>query len=270
LGKCTWPPNIPAILDIKAKVSAADTTTDYLNSKIAVAGGLTKTILNPGANEQLQISAPAAADIYVKATAADTTASYLDSKLAVSGEFTKSILLPAGNEQVKISSTYKTRFLPISDTSWRVYGGTVPFFGDANFGSNKVYRVINFPTQTGGNHASAMTSILMPENWDQSNILLRLYYNRQTYDANNFDFDFQICGIGNNEALNPAGVVSVTKLFNTSHTNADRLYLSTEWSFPVQIAQPQGGLIIVKFERGADSAAGQLCLYGVRVRYGVV
>ena len=48
---------VPADQDIKAKVSAADTTTDYLDSKVAVAGGLTKSILNPGVNEQLQISA---------------------------------------------------------------------------------------------------------------------------------------------------------------------------------------------------------------------
>lgn len=42
--------------DVLVAVSAADTTPDYLNPKIAVAGGLTKAIINPGANEQLQIT----------------------------------------------------------------------------------------------------------------------------------------------------------------------------------------------------------------------
>jgi hypothetical protein len=45
--------------DIKAKVSANDTTTDYLNSKIVAGTGISKTILNPGANETLEIAATA-------------------------------------------------------------------------------------------------------------------------------------------------------------------------------------------------------------------
>jgi hypothetical protein len=54
MGRCSWPSGGTS-LDIKAKVSAADTTTDYLDSKIVVGAGLTKTILNPGANEQIQL-----------------------------------------------------------------------------------------------------------------------------------------------------------------------------------------------------------------------
>lgn len=46
-------------LDEKAKVSATDTTTDYLNSKIVAGTGISKAILNPGANETLEISATA-------------------------------------------------------------------------------------------------------------------------------------------------------------------------------------------------------------------
>ena len=37
-------------------IDAADTTPDYLNPKLVVTGGLTKTILNVAGNEQLQIS----------------------------------------------------------------------------------------------------------------------------------------------------------------------------------------------------------------------
>ena len=42
-------------IDINAKVSANDTTSGYLNSKIAVGDYLKKTILNPAGNEQLEL-----------------------------------------------------------------------------------------------------------------------------------------------------------------------------------------------------------------------
>jgi hypothetical protein len=40
--------------DDKIRISAADNINDYLNPKIAAGTGITKTILNPGANEQLE------------------------------------------------------------------------------------------------------------------------------------------------------------------------------------------------------------------------
>ena len=46
--------------DQNVKVSASDTSASVLNSKIAVAGGLTKTITNPGSNETLTLTAQAA------------------------------------------------------------------------------------------------------------------------------------------------------------------------------------------------------------------
>lgn len=42
------------------KITASDTTAGYLNSKLAVSTGIQKTTLNPGANEQLQISVTSA------------------------------------------------------------------------------------------------------------------------------------------------------------------------------------------------------------------
>jgi hypothetical protein len=44
--------------DDKTRITASDTTNDYLNPKVAVSGGLTKSTLNPGGNEQLQIELP--------------------------------------------------------------------------------------------------------------------------------------------------------------------------------------------------------------------
>lgn len=45
----------PAAVDQLVKVTAADTTADYLDNKIAAGDGITKTVLNPGANEQLEL-----------------------------------------------------------------------------------------------------------------------------------------------------------------------------------------------------------------------
>lgn len=49
-------PPIPPDQDIKVKVSATDTTSDYLEEKLVVASGLTISTLSPGGDEQLQIS----------------------------------------------------------------------------------------------------------------------------------------------------------------------------------------------------------------------
>lgn len=57
-GSCrsAWPLDSGSIQDIKAKVTANDTTTNYLDSKIAAGAGITKSVLNPGVNEQLSIA----------------------------------------------------------------------------------------------------------------------------------------------------------------------------------------------------------------------
>jgi hypothetical protein len=92
--------------DEKAKVTSADTTTNYLDSKIVAGSNITKTILNPGGNEQLQISAAgAAADEKAKVSTNDTTTDFLYSKIAAGSGISKSILNPGGNEQIQIAAT---------------------------------------------------------------------------------------------------------------------------------------------------------------------
>jgi len=55
-AKQPWPtPAAAPSLDEKAKVSAADTTTSYLNTKIVAGTGIGKAILTPGGNETLEI-----------------------------------------------------------------------------------------------------------------------------------------------------------------------------------------------------------------------
>jgi hypothetical protein len=50
----------PAVgTDEKVSITSADTTPDYLNSKVQAGSNISLSVLNPGANEKLQISTPA-------------------------------------------------------------------------------------------------------------------------------------------------------------------------------------------------------------------
>lgn len=93
-------------LDVKAKVTTNDTTTDFLDSKIVAGTGISKTVLNPGANETLEISAPGSTtDEKVKASPADTTPGELDSKITLSTGLSGTILNPGGDESLEITNT---------------------------------------------------------------------------------------------------------------------------------------------------------------------
>lgn len=61
--------------DERIKITAADTTAGYLNAKIAAATGLQQAVLNPGANESLQLSP-------VYGTTADTVCVGNDARLS--------------------------------------------------------------------------------------------------------------------------------------------------------------------------------------------
>ena len=101
--------------DQLVKVDAADTTADYLNSKISAGTGITKTILNIAGNEQLQLSA---GDKYVEIGVADTTPGYLSDKLLVDSSMTISIVNPAGpNSQMQLSAADKLVKVTVNDTT---------------------------------------------------------------------------------------------------------------------------------------------------------
>jgi len=91
-----------AMTDENVKVSAADTTAGPLNSKVAAGTNVSTTILNPGANEQLEISS---VDENVKVTVADTTPSVLNSKVAAGANIVLTVLNPGANEQLEIASS---------------------------------------------------------------------------------------------------------------------------------------------------------------------
>jgi len=94
---------VSAILDHKVLVDGADTTADFLNLKIVVAPGLTKTVQNPGGNETVQIAllnpppsppfiitAPSAASNNIIQSTADTTELTIQ---ALAGQVTSIFLL---------------------------------------------------------------------------------------------------------------------------------------------------------------------------------
>ena len=92
----------------KIKVTSLDKVPDYLDPSIAVTGLITKTVLNPGANEVLQLTGLPSPDVKAKVTAADTTANYLDSKIVVSGSVSKAVLNPGANETLQLSAPAET------------------------------------------------------------------------------------------------------------------------------------------------------------------
>lgn len=82
--------------DEYAKVSATDTTSAHLNSKIAVAGGLQKSILNPAGNEVLQIDMPSGAT--------NNTLRYTGSAWAADTRLlSKGIAVASGNGAVEVA-----------------------------------------------------------------------------------------------------------------------------------------------------------------------
>lgn len=95
--------NIIPVNDQKVKASSADTTSGYLNQKVAAGSNISLVILNPGANEQIQINSTAtSSDEKVKVSATDTTEGYLGVKVVAGTNVTLNVLNPGANEQIEI------------------------------------------------------------------------------------------------------------------------------------------------------------------------
>jgi hypothetical protein len=104
--------------DWKVKVSGADTTPNFLSPKLAAGPGISLAVLNPGANEQVEITATAVSEDHkVSVTAADTTPSFLSPKLAAGTAVTLTVLNPAANEQLRIDVSGTT---PPPSTGYKI------------------------------------------------------------------------------------------------------------------------------------------------------
>lgn len=83
------------------KVSATDTTANYLNQKILVDGiFITKSTQNPGANENVLLAGTGK----LFNSASDTTAGYVNTKVTVSGSLLAATTNPGANEATNIST----------------------------------------------------------------------------------------------------------------------------------------------------------------------
>src|SRR6266571_31036 len=73
------PQKVNAVTDQFVRVDNSDTTADFLNPKISVGTGISKSILNPGGNEQLQIAISSSSLVspYRQLVWRDSTTSYV-------------------------------------------------------------------------------------------------------------------------------------------------------------------------------------------------
>ena len=113
--------------DHKVQINAADTTPDYLAPKLVAGAGISLAVQNPGANENILISATGAAEDHkVAVSATDTTPNYLAPKLVAGAGATVSTLNPGANEQVQIVAVGDHKVLvDPSDTSAGFLGNKI-------------------------------------------------------------------------------------------------------------------------------------------------
>ena len=140
-------------LDEKVKITATDTTTNFLDSKLVAGTGITFTTLNPGANEQIQIDSSATGDEKVKVTATDTTTNFLDSKLVAGTGINFTTLNAGANEQIQIDSPAVTT--PIISTTNATFK---TFVTASTLSPNTIYLITDALFTTGGVYIRALTS----------------------------------------------------------------------------------------------------------------
>lgn len=86
-------------------VSDNDTTPAKLFAKLTAGAGVGLTILNPGANETVEIEVLTGAPGTVGVTAADTTLDFLNPKLTVGTGLSKTVVNPGANETLNLVNT---------------------------------------------------------------------------------------------------------------------------------------------------------------------
>lgn len=95
---------IAPVDDHKVDVTVSDTTPNYLASKLVAGAGIALAVLNPGANETLQVTNTIAADDHkVAVSVADTTPGFLSSKVVAGAGIALTILNPGANETLSAS-----------------------------------------------------------------------------------------------------------------------------------------------------------------------
>lgn len=99
------------------RATTADLFPKVLTSKLVAGAGITKTILNPGADEQIQLST-AMTSGQVDVSVTDTTPGFLSSKIVASTGISLAILNGGGNEQLQVTNSTSSQVkVTTSDTT---------------------------------------------------------------------------------------------------------------------------------------------------------
>lgn len=99
--------SVSSSTDHKVMVSSDDTMPNYLSSKLSAGSNVTLTVLNPGADESIEISASSGTvlDGKLKVSNGDTTPNYLEDKISAGSGIIFVKNNAGGNETLTISST---------------------------------------------------------------------------------------------------------------------------------------------------------------------
>ena len=90
--------------DQLVKVSSDDTSSGFLEGKVAAGTGISLATLNPGSDEQLEISAATGANDQVAVSNDDTTPDFLENKLVAGSNISLLVTNPGADEKLQISS----------------------------------------------------------------------------------------------------------------------------------------------------------------------
>jgi hypothetical protein len=165
------------------KITASDTTANYLNNKLAAGAGIALTILNPGANESISISAPGSTtDEKVKVSSADTTAGYLNTEITVSNgtnptsALEKTITSPAADEklnfqfdQSKISIT-STQISDLTEATQDIIGSIITDSSSVDFTYNDAGNSITAVVLPGGVDHNSLQNFVANKHIDHSTV----------------------------------------------------------------------------------------------------
>lgn len=91
-------------VDAIVRATTSDLFPRALTNKLVAGTGISKVVLNPGADEQLQISTTMSPGMTV-VTGSDTTPGNLNAKVSAGAGITTSVLNPGANEQLQITNS---------------------------------------------------------------------------------------------------------------------------------------------------------------------
>ena len=140
---------VSAADSLKVKATTADIVPDYLQDKLAAGTGVSLALLNPGGDEQVEITASGADDKRVKVSTDDTTPDFIEGKIVAGAGISITTLNPAGDEDLQISNTLDT-FLELTDTP-----GSYSSQGTKIVGVNSGETALEFVTKSSAPGASA-------------------------------------------------------------------------------------------------------------------